>query len=70
MSADCVPRLNVNEVHVGAKFFDSTVIGNAGKALDFIGNALESSTEYSVIGRIPTDLRLAPRGIQSTGRNG
>jgi hypothetical protein len=62
--------LNVNEVHVGAKFFDSTVIGSAEKALDSIGNVLESSTEYAVIGRIPTDLRLASRGIQSTGRNG
>jgi PAS domain S-box-containing protein len=36
---------------MGAKFFDSTVIGSAEKALDFIGNVLESSTEYSVIGK-------------------
>jgi len=36
---------------MGAKFFDSTVLGSAEKALDFIGNVLESSTEYSVIGK-------------------
>ena len=34
---------------MGAKFFDSTVLGSAEKVL--IGNVLESSTEYSVIGK-------------------
>jgi PAS domain S-box-containing protein len=33
------------------KLFDSTIIGGAEQALDFIGNILESSTEYSVIGK-------------------
>jgi len=36
---------------MATKLFDSTVIGGAQKALDFIGNVLESSTEYSVIGK-------------------
>ena len=33
-----------------AKLFDSTIAGTADQALDFIGNILESSTEYSIIG--------------------
>src|SRR5438034_5031881 len=33
------------------KLFDSTIIGNAQEAIDFIGNILESSTEYSIIGK-------------------
>src|SRR5436309_6264413 len=33
------------------KLFDSTIVGSAEQALDFIGNILESSTEYSVIGK-------------------
>ena len=32
------------------KLFDSTIISTAKGALDFIGNILESSTEYSIIG--------------------
>src|SRR5258708_40076485 len=32
------------------KLFDSTLISTAKGALDFIGNILESSTEYSIIG--------------------
>src|SRR5579859_4100444 len=36
---------------MAAKFFDATVLGGANKALDFIGNILESSTEYSIIGK-------------------
>lgn len=36
---------------MGAKFFDSTVIGSAEKALDFIGNFFEYSIEYPVIGK-------------------
>ena len=33
------------------QLFDSTIAGSAEQALDFIGNILESSTEYSVIGK-------------------
>src|SRR6476646_10232473 len=33
------------------KLFDDAVVGNAEQAVDFIGNVLESSTEYSIIGK-------------------
>ena len=33
------------------KLFDSTIVGTAEQALEFIGNIIESSTEYSVIGK-------------------
>jgi len=33
------------------KLFDSTIVGTTEQALDFIGNILESSTEYSIIGK-------------------
>lgn len=33
------------------KFMDNAIIGSAEQALDFIGNILESSTEYSIIGK-------------------
>jgi len=33
------------------KLFDSTLIRSAEQVLDFIGNILESSTEYSIIGK-------------------
>ena len=33
------------------KLFDSTIVASADDALDFIGNILESSTEYSIIGK-------------------
>ena len=33
------------------KFFDGTILGGASEALEFIGNILESSTEYSIIGK-------------------
>src|SRR5690242_12325886 len=36
---------------MATKLFDSSLVGGAQKALDFIGNVLESSTEYSVIGK-------------------
>ena len=32
------------------KLYDSTILSTAKGALDFIGNILESSTEYSIIG--------------------
>src|SRR5690242_220927 len=36
---------------MASKLFDGTVLGGADQALDFIGNVLESSTEYSIIGK-------------------
>src|SRR5258708_28618015 len=33
------------------KLFDTRIVGSAQEALDFIGNVVESSTEYSVIGK-------------------
>src|SRR5258708_13515549 len=33
------------------KLFDSTIVGTAEEALGFIGNILESSMEYSVVGK-------------------
>src|SRR5213594_1563154 len=33
------------------KLFDSTIVASADDAVDFIGNILESSTEYSIIGK-------------------
>jgi PAS domain S-box-containing protein len=36
---------------VPTKLFDSTIVSTANEALDFIGNILESSTEYSIIGK-------------------
>jgi len=33
------------------KLFDTAIVGRAEQALDFIGNILESSTEYSIIGK-------------------
>jgi len=36
---------------MGTKLFDNKIVGNAEQALDFIGNILESSTEYSIIGK-------------------
>jgi PAS domain S-box-containing protein len=36
---------------MATKLFDSTIVGTAEQALEFIGNILESSTEYSVIGK-------------------
>jgi hypothetical protein len=33
------------------RMFDSAIVGNAQEAVDFITNILESSTEYSVIGK-------------------
>jgi len=36
---------------VTTKLFDSAIVGSGEQALDFIGNILESSTEYSIIGK-------------------
>src|SRR5579863_6837635 len=47
------PRCNAAPTDwiMATKLFDSTIVGTAEQALDFIGNILESSTEYSVIGK-------------------
>lgn len=34
-----------------AKLFDSALVSEPQEAVDFIGNILESSTEYSIIGK-------------------
>src|SRR5689334_178718 len=39
------------ETRMSAQLFDSSVVNNAEEALEFIGNILESSTEYSIIGQ-------------------
>src|SRR5437667_7431119 len=36
---------------MATKLFDSAIVGTTEQALDFIGNILESSTEYSVIAK-------------------
>src|SRR6186713_2247408 len=36
---------------MASKLFDRTVLGDPELALEFIGNILESSTEYSIIGK-------------------
>jgi PAS domain S-box-containing protein len=38
-------------VHDKARLFDSSIVGTAQEAVDFIANILESSTEYSVIAK-------------------
>ncbi len=51
MSKDISHELRFIEGIRKAKLFDSTIVGSAEQALDFIGNILESSTEYSIIGK-------------------
>ena len=36
---------------MATKLFDSAIVGTAEQAVEFIGNIIESSTEYSVIGK-------------------
>src|SRR5690242_21276361 len=36
---------------MATKLFDSAIMGTTEQALDFIANILESSTEYSIIGK-------------------
>ena len=38
-------------VKIKTKLFDKDIVSTADQALDFIGNILESSTEYSIIGK-------------------
>ena len=49
------------EIH--QRLFESDMIGNGEQALKFLGNILESSTEYSIIGA-GTRLKL-PKGVKA-----
>ncbi|HLE56793.1 MAG TPA: PAS domain S-box protein, partial [Rhodothermia bacterium] len=51
MSKDVSNELAFTEELRKAKLFDSAIVGNAQEAVDFITNILESSTEYSVVGK-------------------
>ncbi|MBI3328660.1 MAG: PAS domain S-box protein, partial [Nitrospinae bacterium] len=51
ISKDISNELRFVEEIRKAKLFDSAIVGNAQEAVDFITNVLESSTEYSVIGK-------------------
>lgn len=51
VSKDCSNELQFNERIQKAKLFDGAIVSNAQEAVDFITNILESSTEYSVIGK-------------------
>ena len=44
-------HVNNSILHMRTKLFDNNIVGTADQALDFIGNVLESSTEYSIIGK-------------------
>lgn len=45
------PICHLLGAYMSAKPFDSTMLGDAAGALDFITNVLEASTEYSIIGK-------------------
>jgi PAS domain S-box-containing protein len=51
MSKDVTKEVAFTEELRRAKLFDGAIVGNAQEAVDFITNILESSTEYSVIGK-------------------
>src|SRR6185312_14623050 len=51
ISKDVSNELRLTEELRKTKLFDSAIVGNAQEAVDFITNILESSTEYSVIGK-------------------
>ncbi|MHB8723199.1 MAG: PAS domain S-box protein [Steroidobacteraceae bacterium] len=51
ISKDISAELRFSEEIRRAKLFDSAIVSNAQDAVDFITNVLESSTEYSVIGK-------------------
>src|SRR5436309_1506303 len=51
ISKDITNDLHFSEEIRKAKLFDSQIVGNAQEAVDFITNILESSTEYSIIGK-------------------
>jgi len=51
ISKDISNELRLTEELRTTKLFDSAIVGNAQEAVDFITNILESSTEYSVVGK-------------------
>ena len=51
ISKDISHELRFREDVRKTKLFDSAIVSNAQEAVDFIGNILESSTEYSVVGK-------------------
>jgi PAS domain S-box-containing protein len=51
ISKDVSNELRFREDLRRTKLFDSAIVGNAQEAVDFIGNILESSTEYSIVGK-------------------
>lgn len=51
ISKDITNDLRFTDEIRKAKLFDSQIVGNAQEAVDFITNILESSTEYSIIGK-------------------
>ncbi len=51
ISKDISNELRFSEELRKTKLFDSAIVGNAQEAVDFIGNILESSTEYSIVGK-------------------
>ncbi|HEV2200836.1 MAG TPA: PAS domain S-box protein [Bryobacteraceae bacterium] len=51
ISKDVTNEVAFTEELRRAKLFDSAIVSNAQEAVDFITNILESSTEYSVIGK-------------------
>ncbi|MBI4333495.1 MAG: PAS domain S-box protein [Chloroflexi bacterium] len=51
ISKDVTQEIGFAEEVKKSKLFDRTVVGTAQEAVDFITNILESSTEYSVIGK-------------------
>src|SRR6185295_412545 len=51
ISKDVSNELRFTEGLERTKLFDSAIVGNAQDAVDFIANILESSTEYSIIGK-------------------
>src|SRR5579864_2003543 len=46
-----IRQKGTRKVKMATKLFDSAIMGTTEQALDFIGNILESSTEYSIIGK-------------------
>src|SRR5204863_7072306 len=51
ISKDISQEMRFTEETRKAKLFDNAIVGNPQEAVDFIANILESSTEYSIIGK-------------------
>jgi PAS domain S-box-containing protein len=51
ISKDISHEMRFTEETRKAKLFDNAIVGNPQEAVDFIANILESSTEYSIIGK-------------------